>query len=138
MKAIERLYQYIEYKGVKPVPFEKIVGLSNGYLGKQLRRNANLGEEVLCKIIDNCPDINPVWLLTGVGEMLKKEEESEPAFPQDGCVSKELYDDLLSKYSNLQEEVGALKYQLKEANAKLIQKPSRSVTKPRPKNIKTP
>ena len=38
MKAIERLYQYLDYKGVKPTRFEKEIGLSNGYLGTQLKR----------------------------------------------------------------------------------------------------
>ena len=74
MKAIERLYKYIDYKGNKPTRFEKELGLSNGYLGTQLKRNADLGESVLNKIIDYCLDINPEWLLTGKGEMLKQDE----------------------------------------------------------------
>jgi peptidase S24-like protein len=69
MKAIERFYQYLEYKGIKPTRFEKDNGLSNGYLGTQLKRNGTLGEEVLNKIIDNCLDLDPVWLLTGKGNM---------------------------------------------------------------------
>ena len=71
MKAIERLYKYIDYRGSKPTRFEKELGLSNGYLGTQLKRKADLGESVLNKIIDYCLDINPEWLLTGKGEMLK-------------------------------------------------------------------
>ena len=74
MKAIERLYKYIDYKGNKPTRFEKELGLSNGYLGTQLKRNADLGESVLNKIIDYCLDINPEWLLTGRGEMIKSDE----------------------------------------------------------------
>jgi SMC interacting uncharacterized protein involved in chromosome segregation len=67
-------------------------------LGKQLKRNADLGESILNKIIENCPEINPEWLLTGKGEMLKKdtpiiykEEEKiqEIAKPQGGCCEKE-------------------------------------------------
>jgi hypothetical protein len=46
--------------------------LSNGYLGKQLARNADLGEGVMNRILENCPDINSNWLLTGKGEMLIK------------------------------------------------------------------
>jgi hypothetical protein len=72
MKAIERLYKYIDYKGVKPAPFEKQIGLSNGYLGKQLSRIADLGEGILIKILENCPEINPEWLLTGKEPMLKE------------------------------------------------------------------
>jgi hypothetical protein len=41
--------------------------LSNGYLGKQLLRNVDLGEGILTKILENCPEINPEWLLTGKG-----------------------------------------------------------------------
>lgn len=72
MKAIERFHEYLELKGIKPTRFEKDIGLSNGYLGTQLRRSGNLGEDILNKIIDNCLDINPIWLLTGKGEMTTK------------------------------------------------------------------
>lgn len=69
MKAIDRLYQYIDFKGIKPGPFEKQIGLSNGYLSKQLNRNADLGEGIITKIIENCPDLSPLWFLMGTGEM---------------------------------------------------------------------
>lgn len=75
MKIIDRIFQYIDYKGIKPIPFEKEIGLSNGYLGKQQKRNADLGESIILKIIENCPEINPYWLLTGEGEMLKTKSE---------------------------------------------------------------
>ena len=77
MKAIERLYQYMEYKGLKPTALEKKIGLSNGYLGVQRKRNADMGEGVFLKIIDNCRDINSSWLLTGEGNMLRSESEKE-------------------------------------------------------------
>lgn len=73
MKAINRVIQYIDNKGINNSLFEKKCGLSNGYLGTQLRRNADLGEGVLNKILDNCLDVSPEWLLTGRGEMLKSE-----------------------------------------------------------------
>lgn len=77
MKAIERLYQYMEYKGLKPTALEKEIGLSNGYLGVQRKRNADMGEGAFLKIIDNCRDINPSWLLTGEGNMLRVESEEK-------------------------------------------------------------
>ena len=73
MKTIERVYKYLDFIGIKAIPFEKKVGLSNGYLGKQLVRKADLGEGILMKIIENCPEISPEWLLTGNGSMLKNE-----------------------------------------------------------------
>ena len=75
MKIIDRVFQYIDYKGIKPIPFEKKIGLSNGYLGKQQKRNADLGEGIILKIVENCPEINPYWLLTGNGEMLNTKSE---------------------------------------------------------------
>ncbi len=75
MKAIHRVYQYIDHINTKPSKFEVMTGLSNGYLGKQKKREASLGEDILIKIIENCPEINPNWLLTGNGQMLMKTEE---------------------------------------------------------------
>lgn len=46
MKSIERVIQYIDYKGISKRAFEMDNGLSNGYLGKQLNRNADLGEGI--------------------------------------------------------------------------------------------
>lgn len=70
MKAINRIFEYISAKGLKPTRLEKEIGLSNGYLRTQERRDADLGEGVLLKILDYCLDLNPVWVLTGKGNML--------------------------------------------------------------------
>lgn len=79
MKAIERLYQYIDYKGYRPTIFEKDIGLSSGYLSIQKKRNADIGESVLNKINDNCHDISIDWLVTGNGPMLR--DQSEKVIP---------------------------------------------------------
>jgi phage repressor protein C with HTH and peptisase S24 domain len=75
MKAVERILQYIDYKGLNNSSFEKKIGVSNGYIATQSKRNADLGEGILNKILDNSLDINPEWLLTGKGEMLKVNPE---------------------------------------------------------------
>ncbi len=76
MKTIERVKQYIDFKGYSNSFFEKENSLSNGYIATQLKRNADLGEGVLNKIINNCLDINPLWLLTGKGNMLQTKVNS--------------------------------------------------------------
>lgn len=73
MKTIERLYQYFDFKGIKPTRFEKDFGLGNGYLGKQFSRKADIGTTILETIIDNCPDLNLEWLITGAGSMIRIE-----------------------------------------------------------------
>ena len=108
MKAIERFYQYLDTKNIKPTRFEKEIGLSNGYLGTQLKRNADLGEGVMIKIIDNCLELNPEWLLTGKGEMLKNDkiEEQEQ-------ISEDIFRKLITEkdkiIASLNQELGMLK-----------------------------
>ncbi len=73
MKAISRILNYIDYKGVSVSQFEKDTNLSNGYIGKMEKRNADIGEGVFIKILENCPDLSEKWLLIGEGNMLKKD-----------------------------------------------------------------
>ena len=112
MKAIDRLMQYIEKKRFKKRSFEVNNGLSNGYLGKQLTRNADLGEGILKKILENCPDLSPEWLLTGNGEMIISNLEIE-------SIKKPSYnsadDGLKDRYISLLERtISALEEKIKE------------------------
>jgi hypothetical protein len=70
MTTIERLFQYFDYKHIKPTRFEKDFGFSNGYFGGQLKRKADIGSSILEKIIDNCRDLNINWLISGEGQMI--------------------------------------------------------------------
>jgi len=63
----ERILQVIENKGITPYRICKDLGLSMGYLDKR----GAIGTDKYLKIIEYIPDINPHWLLTGEGSMLK-------------------------------------------------------------------
>lgn len=115
MKAINRLYKYIDYKGIKAIPFEKKIGLSNGYLGKQLKRSADLGEGILIKIIENCPDLSPEWLLIGEGSMLKNEvftttSEVDHNYKELAEARLEIIEGLKFKIDALEKSLSELKY----------------------------
>lgn len=74
MKAIDRLYDYFDFKGIRPTRFEKENGLSNGYFSITLRRKADIGSSIIETIINNCRDLNLDWLVTGKGSMLNDGE----------------------------------------------------------------
>lgn len=75
MKIIQRIYQYINEKDLRPAEFERMIGVSNGYISKMYARLSDIGEGVLMRIIENCPDLNPMWLILGTGEMLNNPDE---------------------------------------------------------------
>ena len=67
MSLKERLTQFIKYKGISRLAFEKACGLSNAYT-RNIRDN--MGREKLDQILNAFPEINKTWLITGEGEML--------------------------------------------------------------------
>lgn len=72
MGVKERIFEYIDKKGLNPSRFEKMAHLSNGYL-KGVKENIGSGK--IEDILQAFPDLNRVWLMTGEGEMLKSESE---------------------------------------------------------------
>ncbi len=63
----ERILQYIEHKGITKYKFSKNLGVSNAFLDKP----REITTDKYANILEYYPDINPEWLLTGQGEMLK-------------------------------------------------------------------
>lgn len=62
-----RINEFILSKGLSVAEFERICGLSNGYVRKV---KDSLGKRGLSDILRNFPELNKDWLLTGEGEML--------------------------------------------------------------------
>ena len=63
----DRILQFIEYKGISKNKFYNETGISNGILDKK----SGLSMDTIEKFYSTYPEINPEWLLTGKGEMLK-------------------------------------------------------------------
>ena len=66
----ERILQFIDYKGISKNKFYIESGISNGVLDKK----SGLSMETVEKFYSTFPEINPEWLLTGNGSMLKEKE----------------------------------------------------------------
>lgn len=69
-RLIERLQEYLSYSKITAYAFEHSCGLSNGYLGKQLKGKGSVGSEILERIKAQYTDLSLVWLVTGKGQML--------------------------------------------------------------------
>lgn len=74
----DRLTKFRQYKNLGQGKFEKLSGLSNGYL-TQLRKAP--GSEKLQRILCTFPELNRTWLLTGEGDMLTGEEAEQTIQP---------------------------------------------------------
>ncbi|MCH4828926.1 hypothetical protein [Flavobacterium columnare] len=71
MSVVKRIKEYIDFKGVTNQKLEMQIGYSNGAFGSQLKNNKTIGSDKLENILIIYSDLNPEWLLTGNGEMLK-------------------------------------------------------------------
>lgn len=66
----ERILQFIENQNITKIDFCKLTGISYANLkGKSLF--SEIGGDKIAEILSIYPNLNPEWLLTGNGEMLK-------------------------------------------------------------------
>ena len=66
----ERIGQYIAKKGVSYYAFENSIGASRGSISKAVKEGKSIGSNAIETILSVYTDLNPTWLMTGVGEIL--------------------------------------------------------------------
>ncbi|CAA0143013.1 hypothetical protein [Tenacibaculum maritimum] len=69
-ETYKRVEKIIYYKHLNIRSFEENIKVSNNSVGTAIRRKSSFKSNVLNKILNRFPDINPTWLLTGKGSML--------------------------------------------------------------------
>ena len=110
MTIQERILQLLEKKEVTPYKFCKDLSFSMGYLDKR----GAIGTDKYLKIIKYFPEISPMWLLSGEGDMLKS-ELTEQKFS-----NNDKYTASLEKINALQEDkIANLEKTIKELKSKL-------------------
>lgn len=68
-KIIERLSQYVDCQGENFNKLSEKIEVSNSYFSKMLKNKANIGEDILRKILLYYEKLNPDWLILGIGNM---------------------------------------------------------------------
>lgn len=74
MSVKERLKYFIKYLNIRNADFERSIGAGNAYVQNISK---GIGSNYLEKIREVYPDLNIEWLLTGKGEMLRSEVQTE-------------------------------------------------------------
>lgn len=117
---LQRLKQFIDVKGLTIASFEKSIGMSNASFGKSLKNNGAIGSDKLENILSVYSEINPIWLLTGQGEMLTGVPTSVSA-PQeaDNSFLYNMYKEEKAENKELIEQVGALKQTIRQLEEKI-------------------
>lgn len=72
MRKIDRLDVYMRYKGLNDNQVTNQLGLSNGVIGKSRKEGRDISHRVLELFENYYTDLNIDWVITGSGEMLKK------------------------------------------------------------------
>lgn len=71
---INRIKEFIENENISIRAFEQKIGASNGLIRKAIANETDIQSKWISAIVENYPQINPEWLLTGRGEMLVSKE----------------------------------------------------------------
>jgi hypothetical protein len=88
MSVKARMIKFLEYLAIGQDKFERSVGLSRGFVN-------NIGDTIrtksMEKIISTYPQLNPIWLQTGIGNMLQGQSD----VPSEGTTNIiPFYDDI--------------------------------------------
>lgn len=119
---LERIKQFIDYKGMTIAAFERSIGMANASFGKSLKNGGAIGSDKLEKILSVYPEISPAWLMTGRGEMLADEPtgtiKQQPIITDERLVTQgvtpELITELLNRITEQAAEIGRLQEQIRQ------------------------
>lgn len=81
-KIIERIALISENEDIKITALERKIGASKGVLSRALTNKTDIQSKWITKIVENFPQYNTDWLISGFGPILKsdaiKEIEDDP------------------------------------------------------------
>ncbi|MCE7053125.1 hypothetical protein LZF95_00460 [Algoriphagus sp. AGSA1] len=69
-EIVKRIGDFAHEKRISIRQIENAVGSGNGTLSKAIGSNKDIQTKWVSLFIEKFPEVNPIWLLTGKGEML--------------------------------------------------------------------
>ena len=74
---IDRIKELILSEGLTPASFADAIGIQRSSISHILNGRNNPSLDFILKTLQRFPNLNPDWLLSGIGEMLRSTEPSE-------------------------------------------------------------
>lgn len=112
-KLIDRFALYLKNKGIALSKADVALGVGNGYIGKQLKSGGSVNSDIIEKILNIYSDINPLWLVTGIGDMM--DDMNKNFYLQSELDKyKQLYDNCCKMIELQKDHILILKDQLSE------------------------
>lgn len=87
----QRILQYIDFKRIDRTIFFQQTGLKRGLLDAD-KLKSTVSDVFIAKILATYPDLNPDWLITGQGPMLRDENKIVDLISYDPSVGVPYYD----------------------------------------------
>ena len=109
---LERLKEYIDFKGISIAAFEKSIGMSNASFGKSLKNKGAIGTDKLENILSVYTDISPIWLISGVGDMIANDHSTKQLTIEDKLLSIIQEKDIVIREQA--EEIGQLRERIEQ------------------------
>lgn len=124
MKNIsQRIKIVADNENIKITQLESKIGASKGVLSRSLNNNTDIQSKWITSIVENYPQYDAEWLLTGKGEMMKKETDNDSKHDSSPCnlcaekdkliasLNREI-DTLTQQKEDLRKAVGFLRDQI--------------------------
>ena len=80
---LDRIEQFAEKQEIKIGALEKKIGASKGVLSRAIAQKTDIQSKWLTKLVENYPQIDANWLLTGEGSMYRSSAPPCAASPPD-------------------------------------------------------
>lgn len=111
MNREDRVKRIFNISGLSQADFADKIGVSQQTMSDMFRGKKKAGEKLLLGILDNIEGINPLWLLTGTGEMeLKKAPSNGAKKSIEEIIAEKLYDKISPRLEMI--EIGIAKVSL--------------------------
>lgn len=122
MKTIDRIALFIEHQGISQNAFDVSIGRPKGYIGKQVRSKASIGSDILETILLTYKNLNPQWLISGEGEMIKSSEKESKGKESGTEYKQDPFEKILLLYLDRPKIKEKLKNLLNDGEEKIIKR----------------